>query len=303
MINNFTEFIQEINEMTSATGGPSVGGGMGYGSAASGLAGQTIGTNWASSKSAEPDELAIPYNPSGSNRVFQKIPIRKSRNHGSNRDKKIKSFKDILFKRRQDYTKGEGDVKEPKVMSYDNFAKDDIINIKKHEGIGTTIGALGLAASSILHPSKPKEILPKDPVKDTTILQKPTSDKEKDLSLFIDTIVEKYPDVVEKKTLPISVLESELRSFNINSNSKILKFGDYTVPKLSLKDLDLLSTDLFNFKVNYFYIRGLDTYDVPVLIPILNLSYTNIVKIHGHDVEFNFTRMTGVNAVGTKINF
>jgi outer membrane receptor protein involved in Fe transport len=71
--------------------------------------------------------------------------------------------------------------------------------------------------------------------------------------------------------------------------------------------LDLLSTDLFNFKVNYFYVRGLDTYDKPVLIPILNLNYTNIVKIHGHDVEFNFefnfTRMTGVNSIGAKINF
>jgi hypothetical protein len=211
-----------------------------------------------------------------------------------------KSFKHLknLFSKKQDFTANQG-----KVMNYDNFEKDDMMKIKKNEGIGTTIGAIGLAASSLLKPTMPKEIPSKSDIKDTTILQKPTSDKEKDLSLFIDTIVEKYPDIVEKKTLPISVLESELRSFNINSNSKILKFGDYTTPKLSLKDLDLLSTDLFNFKVNYFYVRGLDTYDKPVLIPILNLNYTNIIKIHGHDVEFNFTRMTGVNAVGTKINF
>ncbi len=290
----------EINEMTSATGGPAVSSGMGavVSSQPSGFAGTTIGPSWASGGGKEGSDISVPYNPSGSNRIFQRL-----KNHGPRDAKRLrrqKSFKYLknLFSKKQDFTANQG-----KVMNYDNFEKDDMMKIKKNEGIGTTIGAIGLAASSILHPSKPKEILPKDPVKDTTILQKPTSDKEKNLSFFIDTIVEKYPDVVEKKTLPISVLESELRSFNINSNSKILKFGDYTTPKLSLKDLDLLSTDLFNFKVNYFYVRGLDTYDKPVLIPILNLNYTNIVKIHGHDVEFNFTRMTGINAVGTKINF
>jgi hypothetical protein len=57
------------------------------------------------------------------------------------------------------------------------------------------------------------------------------------------------------------------------------------------------------FKINYFVVRGLDIDNKPTLIPILNLNYTNVVKVHGLDVEFNFTRMTGVNTIGAKINF
>ena len=294
MIKNFIEFIEEINEMTSATGGPSVGGGMGYGSAAPGLAGQTIGTNWATAKSSEPDELAIPYNPGGANRVFQKIPIRKSRSHGSNRDKKVKSFKDIIFKKRQDYTKGEGE--EPKVMSYDNFKKDDITTVKKDEGIASTIGAIGLAASSLLKPSMPKEIPSKDPVKDTITLVEQTKDGS--MREFADTIIEKYPNIITdggigETTLNISVLENELMLFKENKG----------ITDLNLDDLDILSNPQFPININYFMIRGVDNQDGPNLIPILKLTYTKTVSLYGHDFEFNFTRINGVNTFGAKINF
>jgi hypothetical protein len=285
----------DINE-TSATGGPFIGGGMGYGSAASGLAGQTIGTNWASSKSSEPDEIAIPYNPSGVNRVFQKVPMRKSRSHGSNRDKKVKSFKDILFRRRQDFTKGEGETKQPKVMSYDNFAKDDMMTVKKDEGIATTVGAIGLAASSLLKPTMPKEVITKDPVKDTTTLVEQTNDGS--IKEFADTIIEKYPNIVTndevgKSTLSVSLLENEFLAFKENKN----------LPELSLSDLDLLSKPQFPLHINYFFVRGLDTDNQPILMPILNLSYSKTVSLYGHDVQFNFTRITGVNTIGAKINF
>jgi hypothetical protein len=290
----------EINEMTSATGGPAVSSGMGavVSSQPSGFAGTTLGPNWASGGGKEGSDISVPYNPSGSNRLFQRL-----KNHGPRDAKRLRRTKSLkhlknLFSKKQDFTANQG-----KVMNYNNFEKDDMMKIKKDESLGTTIGAIGLAASSLLKPTMPKEIPSKTDIKDTTILQKPTSDKEKDISIFIDTIVDKYPEILVKKTLPISILENELKNFNIDSNSKILKFVDYNKPKLSLKDLDLLSTDLFNFKVNYFYVRGLDTYDKPVLIPILNLNYTNIIKIHGNDVEFNFTRMTGVNTIGAKINF
>lgn len=283
----------EINE-TSATGGPFVGGGMGYGSAASGLAGQTIGTNWSSAKSFEPDEIAVPYNPSGVNRVFQKLPIRKTRSHGSNRDKKVKSFKDILFKRKQDFTKGEGETK--KVVSYQDFQKDDITTVKKDESIATTIGALGMAASSLLHPSKPKEIPSKDPVKDTLIMVDPKKDGV--IKQFTDTVIQKYPNIVSEEssdfTLPISVLENELIVFKQLNK----------IPDLSLRDLDLLSKPQFPLHINYFMIRGLDNYEKgPVLIPILNLNYSQVFEIHGYNVEFNFTRITGVNTIGAKLNF
>lgn len=283
----------EISE-TSATGGPFIGGGMGYGSAASGLAGQTIGTNWSSAKSSEPDEIAVPYNPSGVNRVFQKIPMRKTRSHGSNRDKKVRPFKDILFKRKQDFTKGEGET--PKVMSYQNFQKDDITTVKKDESIATTIGALGMAASSLLHPSKPKEVVTKDPVKDTLTMVE--QKKHVVIKQVADTIIEKYPSIVSEEsndfTLPISVLENELMTFKELNK----------IPDLSLKDLDLLSKPQFPLHINYFMVRGLDnTENGPVLIPILNLNYSQVFEIHGHNVEFNFTRLTGVNTIGAKINF
>jgi hypothetical protein len=289
----------EINEMTSATGGSAVSSGMGsvVSSQPSGFAGTTLGPSWASGGGKEGSDISVPYNPSGSNR-FQRL-----KNHGPRDAKRLRRKKSLkylknLFSKKQDFTANQG-----KVMNYNNFEKDDMMKIKKDESLGTTLGAIGLAASSLLKPTMPKEIPSKSDIKDTTVLQKPTSDKENDLSLFVDSIVDKYPNIIETKTLPVSVLENELKNFNIKSDSKILKFGDFETPKLTLKDLDLLSSDLFNFKINYFVVRGLDIDNKPTLIPILNLNYTNVVKVHGHDVEFNFTRMTGVNTIGTKINF
>lgn len=286
------EFISGVITETSATGGPFIGGGMGYPSSSGGLGGQNIGLNWSTCKNTKPDEIAVPYNPSGANRIFQKIPMRKTRSHGSNRDKKIKPFKDILFKRKQDFTKGEGD--SPKVMSYQNFQKDDITKIKKDESIATTIGALGLAASSILHPSKPKEIPSKDPVKDKMTMVEQTKDDV--IKQFVDSIIEKYPSIVgeiNEFTLPISVLENEFLTFK-----EFKKISD-----LSLRDLDLLSKPHFPLQINYFVSRGLDIDNKPTFIPILNVNYTNVIKLHGHNIEFNFTRVTGVNTIGAKINF
>lgn len=293
----------EINEMTSATGGPAVSSGMGavVSSQPSGLAGTTLGTNWASGGGTEGSgDISVPYNPGGSNRVFQRL-----KNHGPRDAKRLRRKKSLkylknLFSKRQDFTANQG-----KVMNYNNFEKDNLMTIKKDESLGSTIGAIGLAASSLLKPTMPKEIPSKSDIKDSTIIQKPTSDKDNYLSEFVDTIISNNPDIVDsKKTLPVSFLENELKNFNIKKDSKILKFGDFENPnKLSIKDLDLLSTDLYKFKINYFIIRGLDNESGPDLIPILNLSYSDAIKVHGHDIEFNFTRLTGVNTIGAKINF
>jgi hypothetical protein len=304
------EFIPgEVSE-TSATGGPFIGGGYGGPSAAPGLAGQTIGTNWSSSKSAEPDQLAIPYNPSGANRVFHNIPIgtRKSRLHRSTRDKKRRpGIKDILFKRRQDFTNKEGGVEKPgKVMSFQNFYKDDTTTVKKDESLSSTIGALGMAASSILKPTIHKDMPNKQSVEDTTI--KVNTDI---IEKFVDGLIVEEPnlitiDTIEPNkpftgfTLPISILENKLELFN---SVKIKSFQSYNSPKLSLKDLDIISDKNLPFHINYFYVRGVDNESGAVLIPILNLNYTNAIQIHGHDIEFNFTRMIGNNYIGAKINF
>jgi hypothetical protein len=127
-------------EDTSATGGPSVGGmGAVVNSQPSGLAGATIGTNWASGGgTVGSGDVSVPYNPSGSNRVFQKLPAPMGKEHGPRTGKKsrqkrldMKALKDI-FSKRQDYTAGEGEVKKGgKVMNFNNFLKNDFTTIKK----------------------------------------------------------------------------------------------------------------------------------------------------------------------------
>lgn len=304
------EFIPgEVSE-TSATGGPFVGGGYGGPSAAPGLGGQTIGMNWSSSKSAEPDQLAIPMNPSGSNRVFQNIPMRKSRLHRSTRDKKRRpGVKDILFKRRQDFTNKEGGVEKPgKVMSFQNFYKDDTTIVKKDEGLTSTIGALGLAASSILKPTMPKDLPKKEPIEDTNLIVKGNTDL---IDKFVSELIKEEPNLLINDpinpdrpftgfTLPVSILENKIELFN---SIKIKSFQSYNSPKLSLKDLNVLSDKNSPLHINYFYVRGVDNENGPVLIPILNLNYTDAIQIHGHNIEFNFTRMTGINYLGAKISF
>lgn len=124
---------------TSATGGPSVGG-MGdvVNSQPSGLAGATIGTSWASGGGKlGSGDVSSPYNPSGSNRMQQKIPVM-GYNHGSRTGKKsrtkkldLKALKNVMSKR-QDYTAGEGEVKKaPKVMNFQDFIKNDFTTVKK----------------------------------------------------------------------------------------------------------------------------------------------------------------------------
>lgn len=132
--------IEKLMEDTSATGGPggSVGGmGAVVSAQPSGLAGQTIGTSWASGGgTVGSGDISVPYNPSGSNRMQQKIPVMGS-NHGARTGKKsrekkldIKALRDV-FARRQDFTAGQTRSGEKKVMSFDNFKKDDVNKIKK----------------------------------------------------------------------------------------------------------------------------------------------------------------------------
>ena len=130
-----------ILKYTSATCGPSFGGmGAVVNAQPSGLAGTTIGTNWASGGgSVGSGDVSIPYNPSGSNRVFQKMPSPMGKEHGPRTGKKsrqkrldLKALKDI-FAKRQDFTSGEGEIKskDKKVLDFNNFLKNDFNTIKK----------------------------------------------------------------------------------------------------------------------------------------------------------------------------
>ncbi len=137
---------QLILEDTSATGGPagSVGGmGAVVSAQPSGLAGTTIGTGWASGGGTiGSGDISVPYNPSGSNRVFQKLQSPMGKDHGPRTGKKsrvkkldLKALKDI-FSKRQDFTSGEGEREQGikgkgKVMNFNNFFKSDFNTIKK----------------------------------------------------------------------------------------------------------------------------------------------------------------------------
>jgi len=136
------EAIMEDGGGTSATGGPSVGGmGAVVNSQPSGLAGATIGTSWAShGGTVGSGDVSVPYNPSGANRVFQKIPapgFEMGKGHGPRTGKKsrvkkldMKALKDV-FTKRQDWTAGQAKNGEKKVMNFDDFAKSDVNTIKR----------------------------------------------------------------------------------------------------------------------------------------------------------------------------
>ena len=129
----------KILENTSATGGISSGGmGAVVSAQPSGLAGQTIGPNWASNGgTVGSGDVAAPYNPSGSNRVFHKVPMGKE--HGprtgkKSREKKLdlKEIRKKLAKSKEfDSDNDKKSSKKNKVMNFNDFLKNDFTTIKK----------------------------------------------------------------------------------------------------------------------------------------------------------------------------
>ena len=129
-----------LENATSATGGPA---GMGAVVSAqpSGLAGQTIGPNWASNGGTTGSgDVSVPYNPSGTNRMFQKIPAPMGKDHGARTGKKsrtkrldMKTLQNI-FKNRPKFGEKSSDEKKPgekKVMDFNDFLKNDVNTVKK----------------------------------------------------------------------------------------------------------------------------------------------------------------------------
>jgi len=128
-----------LENATSATGGPA---GMGAVVSAqpSGLAGSTIGPNWAShGGTTGSGDVSVPYNPSGANRMFQKIPATMGKDHGARTGKKsrtkrldMKTLKNI-FKNRPKFGEKDSEKKsgEKKVMDFNDFLKNDVNTVKK----------------------------------------------------------------------------------------------------------------------------------------------------------------------------
>lgn len=128
---------ESFNEDTSATGGPggAVSGGGYVNSQPSSLSGVTIDPAYSNTGGQTGDYISVPYNAGGKG-IKMEVPMGKE--HGPRTSKKsrkprldLKHLKDI-FAKRQDYTAGEGETeRKPKVMSYQDFEKDDINRIKR----------------------------------------------------------------------------------------------------------------------------------------------------------------------------
>jgi hypothetical protein len=132
-------------EDTSGTGGlsvssstPSAGGiamadasisGMGgvYQSQPSTFPGSLNGTNWINGGGEEGSgDISVPYNPSGTNRMFQKIKSPMGKNHGAKTGKKSR-IRGLDLKRIRSMKSSKPTQSGPRrVMNFDDFAKKDI---------------------------------------------------------------------------------------------------------------------------------------------------------------------------------
>ncbi len=153
-------------------------------------------------------------------------------------------------------------------------------------------GAIG-ASSLFSNPAVSQNI-------EKTEMTAPAS-KEAAVSAFADALAKSCPEIVSDS--------SEAPSVNCAKPMSFLekKFGEYSNMNpnfgLELRDLDLLSDREIPLRINFFYIRGVDTQRGPVLIPIVNFTYTKCVSISGHEVMFNLTRATGVTSFGASLKF
>lgn len=144
---------KELNETTSATGGPSGSVGsssVGFGSIGTSLksnvgpvppaqpsraTGNLKGINWMNGGDSGSDDIEVPYNPSGPNRVFQKIPAPMGKGHGARTGKKsrvkgldLKALSNILKNKNKDT---DMKTRTGKVMNFDDFQKGEVNQITK----------------------------------------------------------------------------------------------------------------------------------------------------------------------------
>lgn len=136
---------EKILEDTSATGGPSVSGtsnsvsfssgvgmadastsGMGgvYQSQPSAFPGSLNGANWVNGGGQSGSgDISVPYNPSGANRIFQKMKSPMGKNHGAKTGKKSRIKGMDLKKLRS--------IKRPKfnkIIDFDSFSSKELVN-------------------------------------------------------------------------------------------------------------------------------------------------------------------------------
>lgn len=185
-----------------------------------------------------------------------------------------------------------------KIKKYDQFYEE--ISIKKAIGAGL-IGAATLGNPNTAYAGTP-------PVKTET--DTITTDKQNSIEKIVDTIQDQRPELFKGDSEPnedaIQLTEDAMPNFEKLSYLENIIQENEQKSNISLNDINLLSKPGIPIRINYFYVRGLDSYGTsqqgPFLIPILNIDYSG-VKMAGHDVMFNFTRINDVNTFGTRINF
>jgi hypothetical protein len=183
-----------------------------------------------------------------------------------------------------------------RLKTYGDFTNEEI-NLKKTI-IGGAIGASAFIPSNTLASEPDKPINTKD-----TIIVPTDKSRTDELIAFVDSIGSERPNIFvtgalrdgQRLTMQsfehLSYLENKLNEYKMKNGTEL--------------NLDLLSTNnaTLPFRVNYFFVRGLDNIDGPFLIRILNINFTEAVSIAGHEVMFNFTKVQNVNTFGASINF
>jgi hypothetical protein len=104
--------------------------GMGgvYSSQPSSIPGALNGANWINGGGESGSgDISVPYNPSGSNRIFHKIKSTMGKNHGSSTGKKSRSKK-IDLKKLMSIKKSKDVSGSKRVMSFDDFKSKSLIN-------------------------------------------------------------------------------------------------------------------------------------------------------------------------------
>jgi hypothetical protein len=180
-----------------------------------------------------------------------------------------------------------------RIQRYEDFNEE--INLRKTL-IGGAIGASTLLPSS-LHASEPDKPLTKDTLVSNNKLH------VDELKTFIDSIESERPNIFLTET-PKDGQRLQFQSFEQLSYLEN-KLNEYQNKNGLELNLDLLTTNNIElpFRINYFFVRGIDNLDGPFLISMLNINFTKAISIAGHKVMFNFTKVQNVNTFGASINF
>lgn len=183
-----------------------------------------------------------------------------------------------------------------KVKKYDEFISEEI-NLR-NAIVGGAIGASALVSN----PAAASEPVKPNTNKDS--LSTENAQAVKETIDFVENIESDKPDLFTNEEIS-STTRLEFGKFEKLSylQDKVQNFEESNGVHLNLDLLSRPSSGI-PFRINYFYVRGLDDVNNgPFLIRIINVDFNNAIKLGGHEIHFNFTRLPDVTTFGTRINF